>query len=151
MAGCIIVLVLVVATIGVFFSWILPRLLDSRATERIQQEPFGKPFSILSIALAFDPDQALVWETQIPILQVVSIAGPKGISLRLLNHVYLESARHYPEVYEGFSFKKWLEFMECAQLLRCNEEHRVLLTIQGRDFLHYRITAEDALRLSPTL
>ena len=103
---------------------------------------------MLSIALAFDPDHALVWETQIPILQLISIAEPHGISVRSLHRAYLESARCYPELYEGSSFKRWLEFLECAQLVTRIDGQRVLLTTQGKEFLHYRITANEAITLS---
>ncbi len=140
--------VVVLPVIAIFLTWVLARMLDSRASERIWQEASRETFSVLSIALAFDPDHALLWETQTPILQLISIAGPQGISVRALHRAYLESARCYPELYEGSSFKRWLEFLERAQLLACIDGQRVLLTSQGREFLHYRITAEDAMKLS---
>ena len=147
MSGCIFSL-LVLAIIFTFLTRIVPRLLDSSAVERIWREPSGKAFSVLSVALAFDPDHALVWETQIPILQLISTAGPHGISIRRLHQAYLESARHYPELYEGSSFKTWLEFLEHARLAVCPDGQRVLLTSQGSDFLHYRITAHEVVPLS---
>jgi hypothetical protein len=147
MSGCILFLLVVLPVIAICFVPVLARVLDSRASESIWQEASGKAFSVLSITLAFDLDHALVWETQIPILQLISIAGPHGISVRRLHRAYLESAGRYPELYDGSSFKQWLEFLECAQLVACIDGQRVLLTSQGREFLHYRITAEDAMTL----
>jgi hypothetical protein len=149
MSECIFFLVVVLSVIAIFAP-VLARMLACRASGSIWQEASGKEFSVLSITLAFDPDNALVWETQIPILQLISIAGPHGISVRRLHRAYLESARCYPELYEGSSFKRWLEFLECAQLVACIDEQRVLLTSQGREFLHYRITAKEAMTLSST-
>jgi hypothetical protein len=102
---------------------------------------------VLSITLAFDPDHALVWETQVPMLQLVSESGRHGISVTHLREAYLESACHYPEIYDGFTFEQWLEFLEDARLVTRTGKH-VLVTSKGRDFLHYRITAEDAMTLS---
>lgn len=138
----------VLPILAISLTRVMARVLDSRASEQIWQEASGKAFSVLSIALAFDPDHALVWETQIPILQLISIAEPHGISVRSLHRAYLESARCYPELYEGSSFKRWLEFLECAQLVTRIDGQRVLLTTQGKEFLHYRITANEAITLS---
>jgi hypothetical protein len=138
----------VLPVLAIFLIRVMARVSDSSASEQIWQDAFGKAFSVLSITLAFDPDHALVWETQIPILQLISIAEPHGISVRRLHRVYLESARCYPELYEGSSFKRWLEFLERVQLVACIDRRHVLLTAQGREFLHYRITADEAMALS---
>jgi hypothetical protein len=151
MSVCILFLVAVIfpfvvlPIIAIFVARVLARVSDSRASEQIWQIASGKAFSVLPITMAFDPDHALVWETQIPILKLISIAGPHGISVRRLYQAYLESARCYPELYEGSSFKRWLEFLERAQLVMCIDRQRVLLTTEGRDFLHYRITADEAV------
>jgi predicted methyltransferase len=65
-----------------------------------------------------------------------------------LREAYFESACHYPEIYDGFTFEQWLEFLEDARLVTRTGKH-VLLTSKGRDFLHYRITAEAAIATSP--
>jgi hypothetical protein len=148
MSECILFLFFVLPFIAIFFSRALARMPDSRASERIWQEASGKAFSVLSIALAFDPDHALVWETQVPMLQLVAESGRRGISVTHLREAYFESACHYPEIYDGFTFEQWLEFLEDAQLVASTGKH-VLLTSKGRDFLHYRITAEAAIATSP--
>jgi hypothetical protein len=148
MSECILFLFFVLPFIAIFFSRALARMPDSRASERIWQEASGKAFSVLSIALAFDPDHALVWETQVPMLQLVAESGRRGISVTHLREAYFESACHYPEIYDGFTFEQWLEFLEDARLVTRTGKH-VLLTSKGREFLHYRITAEAAIATSP--
>jgi hypothetical protein len=148
MSECILFLFFVLPFIAIFFARVMARMPDSRVSERIWQEASGKAFSVLSITLAFDPDHALVWETQVPMLQLVSESGRHGISVTHLREAYFESACHYPEIYDGFTFEQWLEFLEDAQLVASTGKH-VLLTSKGRDFLHYRITAEAAIATSP--
>ena len=147
MSECILFLFFVLPFIAIFFARVMARMPDSRVSERIWQEASGKAFSVLSITLAFDSDHALVWETQVPMLQLVAKSGRRGISVTHLREAYLESARHYPEIYDGFTFEQWLEFLEDARLVTRTGKH-VLVTSKGRDFLHYRITAEDAMTLS---
>ena len=148
MSECILFLFFVLPFIAIFFSRVLDRMPDSRVSERIWQEDSGKAFSVLSITLDFDSDHALVWETQVPMLRLVAKSGRRGISVTHLREAYLESACHYPEIYDGFTFEQWLEFLEDAQLVTRTGKH-VLLTSKGRDFLHYRITAEAAIATSP--
>lgn len=127
--------VAVVLVMACRFEW------SAREGERIQEEPVGEPFSVLSIALSFDPDHAIVWETQVPALELISAAGPQGVNLRRLQVWYLQSAFRYPELYDGFSFRQWLEFLEKAQLIVCHGR-QALITHQGSEFLHYRITTD---------
>jgi hypothetical protein len=148
MSECILFLFFVLPFIAIFFARVMARMPDSRVSEHIWQEASGKAFSVLSIALAFDPDHALVWETQVPMLQLVAESGRRGISVTHLREAYFESACHYPEIYDGFTFEQWLEFLEDARLVTRTGK-QVLLTSKGRDLLHYRITAEAAIATSP--
>jgi hypothetical protein len=97
-----------------------------------------EPFTAVRIALAFDPDNAMLWDTQVPALELVSSAGRLGLSIQRLKGIYNESARHYPELYEGSGFRQWVDFLEQVQLIALNRE-RFVLTPKGLDFLRYRI------------
>jgi hypothetical protein len=114
---------------------------ERHVLERIRSEPAGVAFSTLSIALAFDPDHAILWETQVPALELISSAGPPGVHIRQLYAWFGVAAARYPELYEGSSFKQWLDFLEKAQLITFDAS-RVALTSKGREFLQYRVTAE---------
>ncbi|MGA2964273.1 MAG: hypothetical protein ABSD96_21645, partial [Candidatus Korobacteraceae bacterium] len=103
----------------------------------------GEFSSVLSIALAFDSDQALVWNTQVPLLQLILQSGSQGISVACLRKAYGESVRRYPEIYEGFTFQQWLRFLDEAQLVICSGK-RVFLTRKGTDFLRYGLTTRTS-------
>lgn len=121
---------------------VLPRVLTALA-ERIWPERSGEFSSVLSIALAFDSDQALVWNTQVPLLQLILQSGSQGISVPRLRNTYGESVRRYPEIYEGFTFQQWLWFLDEAQLVICGGK-RVFLTRKGIDFLRYGLTTRTS-------
>jgi hypothetical protein len=121
---------------------VLPCALTKLA-DRIWPEQSGKRFSVLPIRLAFDPDQALVWDTQIPMLQLVAQSEQSGTSVARLRKAYRESVGHYPEIYEGFTFEQWLRSLDEAQLVTCIRR-RVRVTRKGAEFLQYRHTAHPA-------
>jgi hypothetical protein len=114
---------------------------ERQALERIRCEPVGVCFSALSVALAFDPDHAILWETQVPVLELISAAGPQGLHIRQLYAWFRESAFRYPELYDGSGFKQWLGILEESELVTFNVHH-VILTPKGHEFLQYRLTAE---------
>lgn len=103
----------------------------------------GRPFSALSVADAFDPDHALIWDTQIPALQQIAATGGKGIPLERLYLQYAQSARVYPELYDGSSFGHWIEFLEEAQLIILLR-YRVFLTLEGHEFVKNWVSTEAA-------
>jgi hypothetical protein len=122
---------------------VLPCALTKLA-DRIWPERSGEDFSVLPIRLAFDPDQALLWDTQIPMLQLVAQSEPNGTSVARLRKAYRESVGHYPEIYEGFTFEQWLRSLDEAQLVTCirrRVRRRVRVTRKGAEFLQYRHTA----------
>ncbi|HYL11988.1 MAG TPA: hypothetical protein VEV41_03080 [Terriglobales bacterium] len=90
----------------------------------------GRLFSPLSVRDAFDPDHALIWDTQIPALQLIAAAGRKGVAVKHLRPHYVQSSIVYPELYEGSSFWLWIAFLEEAQLVTF-DQGRVFLTSQG--------------------
>lgn len=108
-----------------------------------------QPFSVLSIEQAFEPDQAIIWETQVPALRLMASAGRKGLPLEDLYPLYLGSRRQYPELYDGSSFESWLEFLRHAELISV-DLGTVSLTQEGREFLQFGVTAEAFVAGAPT-
>lgn len=100
-----------------------------------------RPFSALSVADAFDPDHALIWDTQVRILQQMAAAGRKGMPLERLYLQYALSARVYPELYDGSTFGRWIEFLEKAQLIALHR-YRVFLTSEGHQFVKSWVSTE---------
>ncbi len=131
----------VLAFIAVLMGLIVAHILECQTREQLRDEAPGEPFSVLAVALAFDPDHALVWETQVPMLQLMARSGRQGASLRRLHLAYLASATHYPELYDGSTFQQWLQFLQQAGLIVFKDQ-RATLTNEGQEFLHYRVCAQ---------
>ena len=102
------------------------------------------PFAVFSIADAFDPDYAIIWDTQLPALQLINKAGAKGMGPQQLHRSYFHSARRYPELYDGTSFERWLEFLETEKLI-ATRSSRVFITAEGHKFLEYRLVPQVVL------
>lgn len=105
--------------------------------------PLTRPLALLSIADAFDPIHAILWEAPIAALQLVESAGAAGVQAARLHPIFAKAAAYFPEIYEGCSFVQWLQFLEQNRLISW-DGYRVVLTLEGREFLKYRFTT-DAL------
>lgn len=109
---------------------------------RTNQAP--KPFTIIRVADAFDPETSILWETQTPVLERISAAGRRGLAAEALRPFYAESAALYPELYEGTEFQAWLQFLEGVELIAWREE-RATVTASGIEFLKCRVAATAAV------
>lgn len=116
----------------------------AQAKESTADAKRSEPFAVFSLAQAFDPEYALIWDTQLPALQLIDNAGTKGIRTQQLSPFYARSARSYPELYDGSSFGSWLEFLEREQLIR-KKTTRVFITAEGHELLEYRVVPEVVL------
>ena len=101
----------------------------------------ARPFRVLPLGLAFDPERAMIWETQMPALELICRAGPKGLAIERLHGCYLVAARRSPELFEGCKFEPWLAFLEEERLIVSDGE-RVSITPEGYQFVKYRVSRE---------
>ena len=101
-------------------------------------------FSVLSIEQAFDPDQAVIWETQDPALQLIASAGSEGLLVERLRPFYIRSAHRYPELYDGATFVSWLAFLQHVDIITM-KLGMASLTTSGQQFLKYRVTTGDPI------
>lgn len=139
--------VLMIAAVGC--TWIAARgwrlrsqLRQKPSTEPVLLEAISvRPFTLISLTDAFEPETAPLWETQAPALRAIAEAGPAGIELRRLRSIYSELAARYPELFNEASFAGWLLFLEKTCLLWRDGE-TVYMTAAGRAFLECRLTAE---------
>ena len=87
----------------------------------------------------------MLWDIQLPLLEQLCSAGPKGSPLAQFYAFYLQLARRFPELYEGSSFEHWLGFLAAAELVRL-EPDRGYVTAQGlqfvREFVKCHVAAE---------
>ncbi len=145
-------LVAALTPLAIVFVIVTILLLLEPAPRRFEATPHrskAKQFSILSIEQAFDPDHAIIWDTQLPVLELIASAGLAGLSLEALRPFYSRSARRYPELYDGSSFESWMDFLEDTELISV---HRgaVSLTREGQQFLQYRVTPQALVSASQT-
>lgn len=147
MAWLVLFLMLAIPFLLLAFLSFRADLAEPKHCSYIMLSSSGRPFSVLTIADAFDPDHALIWDTQIPVLQLLAAAGQKGISVEHQYPHYARSAGMYPELHDGSSFRRWIEFLEEAQLIAF-DRHRVFLTLQGDHFVKdwVGLEASGALR-----
>ncbi len=77
------------------------------STRKRSDAPRGlTAFSLLG---SYDPVEIagkLIWRTQIPALRAVC-KQPQGVSCATLKPIYVELARRYPEIYDGYTFHDW--------------------------------------------
>ncbi len=97
---------------------------------------YGDPWKVISVAQAFDPDYAILWETQVPALKLIDSAGPDGVHARQLYGFYRDSVRLYPELFDNSTFRSWLQFLEQERLIT-RVGKRVFITAEGHEFFAF--------------
>jgi len=129
----------------VFFVLVLIALSVAQLAERKEERRLflripGKPFTVISVAQAFEADSAILWETQVPALQLIATGGLKGTPVAKMRRFFSMTAKQYPELYEGVYFEQWVRFLEEAELVIIAPEEKIAITPQGLEFLKFRLT-----------
>ena len=141
----LVVVAAVVAFVLIVSLLLLADLAERKHVRQLRLGPLSQPFSALSIVHAFDPERSMLWDTQLPLLEQLSSAGPRGCTLAQIYSFHLQLSRRFPELYEGSSFEHWLGFLVASELIRL-ENDRASITAGGRqfvrEFLKCRVTAE---------
>src|SRR6266542_3704408 len=89
------VLAMALAAVVIFVIMValaVVHLLEWRQLQKIKAQPAGRPFRVLTIEQVFEPEHAILWDTQIPALQLINSAGGKGLPIQRLYGGYLEAA-----------------------------------------------------------
>lgn len=97
---------------------------------------------VISINDAFETETAPIWETQMPILQLIC-AKRQGVTVLNLEEIFERCKRSYPEVFECTVLEDWLLFYENAELVSISGG-TVSLTTTGREFMATRVVVENA-------
>jgi hypothetical protein len=87
----------------------------------------------LSIGHAFNPIYAVLWEEPLAALRLIESSGQSGIRVERLQPIFNQAAVRFPEIYDGYTFSQWLEFLEGIGLIVWGD--RVKLTLEGQAFL----------------
>jgi hypothetical protein len=134
------IVILSVVAAGVWAALARRSWVAALQLRRMQESMVSRPLAALDIGLAFDTDLAIVWDTQVPALELIAAGKDSGIRRRSLRATYKRLAQNYPELYEGSTFEQWLQHLEQAELIVCRGS-RVMLAPEGRVFLRCRVTA----------
>ena len=129
----------------VFFILVLIALSVAQLAERKEERRIflripGKPFTVIRVAQAFEEDSAILWETQVPALQLIAEFGARGIPVTRMRRFFVRTAKRYPELYEGVYFEQWVRFLEEAELIILASDEKIAITPQGLEFLKFRLT-----------
>jgi len=131
----------------IFFVLVLIALSVAQLAERKEERRLflhipGKPFTVISVAQAFEEDSAILWETQVPALQQIATGGNKGLPVARLRRFFSGTAKQFPELYEGVYFEQWVHFLEMAELIAIAPDDKIAITPQGVEFLKFRLTSK---------
>lgn len=84
-----------------------------------------------------DRDYDLLWETQMPVLEVLRSAGSGGASIARMAKLYREFAWTYPELCDGSNFSDWLDALQNAEVaVHCRYGAMIAITEKGLLVLH---------------
>lgn len=101
------------------------------------------PFTVLRVSDAFDPEFAMLWDTQMPALTFISRVGTNGVSMQQLGPMHRMIAARNPELFDGTGFDEWLRFLESCELVSRKAE-RVSITAAGREFMAGCLRSSDS-------
>jgi len=139
------VLILAIASFLVFVAiavlLFIADTLESRAIRQKRNLTLAKPLALLSIVEAFDPIYSVLWAAPVAALKLIDAAGISGTPVARLRPIYEEGAVRFPEIYDGYGFVQWLQFLEETQLIAWNGCN-VVLTLEGRAFLRFRFVSD---------
>ena len=142
------VLILAIASYLIFFLVLLllwvAGMVESRGIRNRQLLVLHNPLPLLSITQAFEPAYAVLWEGPITALRLVEAAGPAGLPAVRLRPAFRKAVVRFPEIYDGYNFVEWIQFLEQNELIAW-DGYRIKLTAGGLAFLKYRFTTDSLM------
>lgn len=111
------------------------RFAESRHTARLPVAP--EPlFAGLSYYQAFEDHYELIWQVQVPGLELIRTSGETGLPVQTLRPWFERTQRSYPDLFEGHTFEEWLDFLQRSRVA-CFRNDRVRLTVLGCELLDH--------------
>ncbi len=120
--------------------------IESRHLHRMGILSTRKAYPVLSLAQAFDPVYAILWDAPIAALRLLESAEHFGVPVPRLRPIFDEAAASFPEIYQGYSFPDWLKVLEKNQFISWTAG-RVKLTPEGKAFLSNRFISDAMMRV----
>jgi hypothetical protein len=131
--------------VGVFVVWLIADTRESRSVPQQRDVTAVEPF-VLSISEAFDPIHSILWRAPIAALELIDSGGTSGVPVVKLRPIYDEAAHRFPEIYEGYGFVSWLQFLEGMRLIS-RDGSNVVLTAEGHAFLRFRFVTDAIVQV----
>jgi hypothetical protein len=97
-----------------------------------------KPRTSLNLARFFagdgsDGDRELLWQTQLPALELLQEAGSSGVSIARMTKPYRKFARAYPELFDGSTCSDWFDALqEAGVAVHCRQGATIAITEKGQ-------------------
>lgn len=93
--------------------------------------------AVFQMGYAFEYIYGIIWGRQIMLLETLNPL-PQRMELATARLHYDAAAAIWPEVYAGYSFDNWIQFLEGMHLIT-RSGNRILITAAGREFLAYLV------------
>ena len=120
---------------GVLILVAFAHVAEMRERKRLRQLNFNGILAGIAYEQAFDENYALIWQTQVQPLMVIA-ANQHGVPISALKPWFRTLAKRYPDLYDGYCFEQWLNFLEQSRLIG-QRDKRIVLTPEGRGFLEH--------------
>jgi hypothetical protein len=82
-----------------------------------------------------------LWEAPLAALRLIESSGPSGIRVARVQPIFNQAADCFPEIYDGYTFSQWLEFLEETGFIVWSGD-KAKLTPEGQAFLTYRFVTD---------
>ncbi len=90
------------------------------------------------MVLHFEQVNASIYASQVDLLIDLN-SQPEGAPLAEAQTLYDEARRAWKDLYHGHTLDSWIGFLESYKLVELRDDHSVVLTRLGREFLKWRI------------
>jgi len=108
------------------------------STDRLHPNDRGHRCMAEQVARAFDRLYYLIYRSQIAVLQLLNTLGGTGVDIEALRPFYAQGAANNPDLYRGYAFEGWLDFMRTT-LIVVVTGNQVAISMEGREFLKYMV------------
>lgn len=92
----------------------------------------GRGFTLVFTEDRYDFDCNMLWQTQVPALELLKSAQPAGLSTARMRGLYRDFSRSYPELCDALSFSDWIAWLQNADIAI---PHGDFITITERGLL----------------
>jgi hypothetical protein len=125
--------ILVVPVVAGMVCLLVATLRQGPARARVaEQDTVRERDMVFSLADAFDPEHVAIWESQLPLLELLAA----GVGKLEFCVTWDRFSKRFPELYDGATPSDWLQLLRKHNLAE-SLDTKVRLTPCGRELLQY--------------